>query len=192
MATRRTSVAVSRVIVLLSLVGGAHTASAGRHDTQTVVEFRVHGNQTVSEDEIAAWAGIAVGDRAGADVVAAVEERLRATGRFDAVDVRRRYLSLTATDEIALIVVVRERAVPASANPLLRLAGELRRGALFLPLLDYTEGYGFTYGLQTSFVNVLGDRSRVSIPATWGGTKRIAVEADTRVTGGVVDRLQGG
>ncbi len=38
-----------------------------------------------------------------------VRARLESSGRFETVDVRRRYRSLTATDQVALVIVVRER-----------------------------------------------------------------------------------
>jgi hypothetical protein len=57
-----------------------------------------------------------------------------------------------------------------------------RRGPplMFLPLLGYPEGYGFTYGALISMPNVAGPRTRVSVPLTWGGERRAGVELEKR------------
>jgi len=180
------------VLAMVMAVGADAGVAAGQLPPQTIVDLRVHGNQTIADGDVIEWAGVGVGARVSSDVVAEVEDRLRATGRFETVEVRKRYLSLTAEDEIALIVVVKERLVPASANPAARVIGEIRTRAMFLPLLDYTEGYGVTYGVQTSFVDVLGDDGRLSVPMTWGGTRRIAAELHKRLERGPLDRVHGG
>lgn len=192
MALLRSSLGLFIGGLLVMEVGVGAVVEAGQPAPQTIVALRVHGNQTIADSDVIKWSGVAVGARVRSDVVAEVEERLRATGRFETVEVRKRYLSLTAGDEIALIVVVRERLVPASANPAARVVGEIRTRALFLPLLDYTEGYGVTYGVQTSFVDVLGDDGRLSVPVTWGGTRSIAAEAHKRLERGLLDRVRGG
>ena len=105
---------------------------------------------------------------------------------------RRRYLSLTATDRVALILVVEERPGSTWSNPVARLLGLLGQQTMFLPVVDYTEGYGFTYGGRASLVEVLGRGGRVSVPATWGGTKQIGVEVDKPFATGVLNRVQAG
>ena len=168
----------------------ASPATSDRADT--IVELRVHGNQSITDEEVLALAGASVGDRVGDTVVADVERRLLESGRFDAVEVRKRYRSLTATDEIVLVLVVRERAGLTSSSPLARALGSVGRRTLFLPIVDYAEGYGLTYGARVGMVDVLGDDGRLSIPAMWGGTKRIGVEVDKLFTGGIVSRVQAG
>ena len=39
---------------------------------------------------------------------------------------------------------------------------------MWLPIVDYADGYGFTYGARVSFVDTLGPRSRISVPAHVG------------------------
>lgn len=60
------------------------------------------------------------------------------------------------------------------------------------PILDHREGYGVAYGVLTSFVDTLGRGGRLSVPATWGGHKRIALEMETPVRGTLIDRLWAG
>ena len=53
------------------------------------------------------------------------------------MEVRKRYTSLTRRDEVVLIVAVRERG-----------GG---RQMFVMPMLDYAEGYGVTYGLASAW-----------------------------------------
>ena len=169
----------------------AATAMTASQPTETVAELRVHGNQRLADADVFALAGVAVGDVVGPDTIQLVEQRLLDSGRFERVEVRKRYRSLSATDMVTLIVVVKEHAAPAGSNPVTRALGEFGRRAMFLPVLEYTEGYGVTHGIRTSFVDVLGSGTRMSVPATWGGTKQVTLETDTVFETGVVHRLQG-
>ena len=65
--------------------------------TETVAEIRIHGNLSLPDAEVIALAGVDLGDAAGSDLEETVRVRLAASGRFETVDVRRRYRSLTAT-----------------------------------------------------------------------------------------------
>ena len=49
---------------------------------------------------------------------------------------------------------------------------------MFLPILNYADGYGFTYGGRVSTMGLLGAGERLSVPLTWGGTRRAALEVD--------------
>jgi len=63
---------------------------------------------------------------------------------------------------------------------------------MFLPLISYTDGYGLSYGAQFSFADVLGKRSRIGVPLTWGAERRAAVELERKFRRGPVSRLEGG
>jgi outer membrane protein assembly factor BamA len=54
---------------------------------------------------------------------------------------------------------------------------------MFLPLLDFEDGYGFTYGAQFARPGVAGAHSRVSFPLTWGGDKRAAAQLEKNFDG---------
>ena len=186
--TTRSTAAVAAVAltVLGSALGRAQTRP------ETVVEIRVQGNFTLPDEEVIALAGVVPGDEVGPDLLDAIARALEGSGRFESVDVRKRYRSLTATDRVSLVLVVRERAAARSANPVARSFGEIGRHTMLLPILSYDEGYGLSYGVRTSFVDMLGRGGRLSVPAAWGGRKRIALEAETPLSGRVVDRVLGG
>jgi outer membrane protein assembly factor BamA len=154
-----------------------------------LVEVRVHGNHTTPDEEVQRLAGITLGQVLGPGEVAAVEARLRASGRFDEVSVRTRFRTL-AEDEVALVILVREHpaAEPAATpNPLKRTLARV----MWLPILDYMDGYGLTYGVRTSLVDAMGRGGRLSVPLSWGGTRQAVLEAEKSFATGPVDRLFG-
>ena len=192
-ARRVPAVQLAPALIALTLVPALLTpVFAQAPPTETVVDLRIHGNHTVPDEEVLALAGVAVGDVVDVEAVEGITQRLEASGRFEAVEVRKRYRSLTATDRIALIIVVRERPRASIRNPVVRSLARLAGQSMFLPVLRYDEGYGTSYGARFSLVDVLGRGSRVSLPATWGGDKRVAVEAERSLSGRAVARLRGG
>ena len=147
--------------------------------TETVVEIRIHGNNSVPDEEVLELAGIAVGDFVDGAELDAVAGRLVTSGLFETVDVHKRYRSLTATDRIALMIVVRER--PRRLDRL-----------MFTPILRYDEGYGISYGLGFGLVDIPGQGGRVSFPMTWGADRRTAFEVERPFGTEGVGRLRGG
>lgn len=160
--------------------------------SETVAEIRILGNHTTPDGDIVAVAGVAVGDVVNADVVDTVTRRLETSGRFETVEVRKRYRSLTAADRIALVIVVRERQRASIANSVLRALARVPRQSMLLPIVRYDEGYGMSYGARFSLVDLLGRDGRLSVPMTWGGERRAGLEADWPVAGVVVDRVRAG
>ncbi len=59
---------------------------------------------------------------------------------------------------------------------------------MFLPIINYTDGYGFTYGGLISAKDTLGMGERISVPLTWGGTRRAALEIDRPFKSGPLTR----
>ena len=163
--------------------GGAHIAA------ETVAEIRIHGNLALPDAEVIALTGVNLGDAAGPDLERTVRQRLEASSRFETVDVRRRYRSLTATDQVALVILVRERPGARFSNPVMRALAAAGRRLMVAPIVDHREGYGVAYGALTSFVDAFGPGGRLSVPATWGGHKRIALEMETPIRGPAIDRL---
>jgi outer membrane protein assembly factor BamA len=155
-------------------------APGGEH----VAEVRIHGNHTTPDDAVIKLTGITLGDPVTAETLPQVAQRLRDSGRFKDVDVLKRYRSLADPSQVSLIVVVHEYpsvdpGIPGA--PLPPVPGPIRRllsQSMFLPIISYAEGYGFTYGARASFVDVLGEGGRISVPLTWGGTRRAALEIE--------------
>jgi outer membrane protein assembly factor BamA len=64
------------------------------------------------------------------------------------------------------------------------------RGGMFMPVLDYEDGYGFTYGALMTLTDVAGDKSRLAFPATWGGTRQITAKFDKQFARGPFTRVE--
>ena len=160
--------------------------------SEIIREIRVHGNAAVPDAEVLRIAGVAVGAFLDAGGLDAIERRLKDSGLFATIDVRKRYRSLTDPGDIALILVVHEKTGVA-VTP----AGEIERPILrrftsrvmFLPVLTYADGYGLTYGARFSTVGLLGLGERLSVPLTWGATRRVALEAERAFARGPLTRI---
>lgn len=192
-------------LLILSALGSNGTAAAFPQEPERqspstpaappdiLSEVRVHGNHSTPDADVLKIAGLTLGQALSVADLAAVEKRLRASGRFEDVEVRRRSRSLSGGGEVALILIVREHPLPAEAlegTPApLRPFHRLFASGMFLPVLRYNDGYGFTYGARVTFVDTLGRGSRVSVPLTWGGTRSATVEMERPVSRGPVDRL---
>lgn len=166
--------------------------------TDRLAEVRVHGNHTTPDEEVLRIAGLTVGQPVDASTVSAARERLTRSGRFEDVEIRKRYRSLEPGGDVTLVIVVTEHPVPDVTMPgvpgppaIVRPFRRLFASGMFLPILQYTDGYGFTYGGRVSFVDLWGRGSRVSVPASWGGTKRVAVELERTLSRGPFDRVFG-
>jgi len=150
---------------------------------ERIAAIRVHGNHTTPDADVVAIAGLAVGTDATAASLDDATGKLRASGRFAEVDVRRRYLSISDPSQILVMIVVDERAgisdVDLTPGPMRRL----RAASMWLPILSYADGYGFTYGARLTFANPLGRNTRASLPFTWGGERRAGVELERRFGG---------
>lgn len=192
--------------LLLSCLCPALVSAQMPEVKEVIADIRIHGNVTTPDAEVIRLSGIAIGAPVAPNMIESVTKRLRASGRFESVEVRKRLRSLTDTSQVALIIIVEEFPSTSDGseftppNPFTRLREKL----MFLPIVNYTDGYGFTYGGRASFVHLLGRDGRVSVPLTWGGTKRAAVEfekafssnsgsgsgSDARMR--IIDRVDGG
>jgi outer membrane protein assembly factor BamA len=154
---------------------------------EKIAEIRVHGNVTMPDALVIQLAGVAVGGTLDADRIAAIEKRLRDSGRFDEVQVRKRYRTL-AMDEVALVVLVHEKPGVTQTGEPPSLLRQLRTRLMFFPILYYDDGYGWTYGAQTSVVNVFGKGTRVAVPLSWGATKAARLDVDRTFKSGPLTR----
>jgi len=187
-----------RLAVCLALMAGV-PYSAAAQPAEVIAEVRVHGNHVTSNEDVLKIAGVTIGSPFTATTLREVDRRLRDSGKFDTVEVLRRFASIADPTQIALVLIVNEGAVRIEYDTAPdgdQVARVVRRGGfrnlMYLPILDGEDGYGLTYGLTTSLANVFGDRSRISVPLSWGGTRRAAVELEKNFEGGVVTRVEVG
>ena len=158
-------------------------------------EIRVHGNVTVPDAEVRRIAGVEIGTSLGPGTVEGIAQRLRESGRFETVDVRLRLRSLTDPTDAALLLVVHEKpgVIVTETGAIERpLSKRIASRVMFLPILSYADGYGFTYGARFSTVDLLGAGERLSVPLTWGGTRRAALEVERTFDRGPLTRILAG
>ena len=162
--------------------------------SEVISEIRVHGNAYLKDEEVIRLAGIAVGQALAADGVRQVQQRLEKSGYFESVEIKKLYRSIDGTSDMAIVLLVHERDGQTtelagdgpSATPWKRLKNRL----MFLPIVDYADGYGLTYGGRVSTVDLFGIGERVSVPLTWGGTRRATVEVERTFKRGPLTRVQ--
>jgi outer membrane protein assembly factor BamA len=157
---------------------------------------RLQGNVLTPDDEILRIANVVVGAPFAADTLETVAARLRADRRFKSVEVLKRFASISDPNQITLVIIVDEGPVkiertddPAAPT---RVVADRGLRLLFLPVLGYDDGYGLTYGVRLARAGVVGPRSRLSFPLTWGGDKRAGIELERSVARGPLKRLQAG
>jgi outer membrane protein assembly factor BamA len=189
-----------KILIALLIIAGAPSTWAQDQTPQavqppaagpeTIAEIRVHGNATIADDEVIRLSGVTIGATLEPDGLQSIERRLRDSGRFDDIQVRKRYRTL-AMDEVAIVLLVHERPGVRPDGTLPSPIHRFTSRLMFLPILTYDDGYGWTYGGRTSLVDSLGLGERLSVPLTWGATKRAALEAERTFRGGPLTRVQG-
>ncbi|MEO7156148.1 MAG: BamA/TamA family outer membrane protein [Vicinamibacterales bacterium] len=177
-------------IVVLALAL-ACLVDAQSNSPGVVGEVRVHGNHTTPDADILGIVSDVVGKPATDALLAELQIKLERSGRFDGVEVRKRFRSIDNPDDILLMIVVDE--VPG-IDPLDLTPGPMKKfwsSGMFLPILRSEDGYGFTYGTRLSFVELSGPRSRVSVPLTWGGERQARVQLERSFKSGPIERVSG-
>jgi outer membrane protein assembly factor BamA len=143
---------------------------------EIIVEARFRGNFTTSDEEMIRLAKIEIGVPVDAVSFENIRQRLLKTGRFERVEVSKRYRSLSSSEKVILLVTVREKQSAMSKF-------------MFMPMLKLNDEYGFTYGLRTTAKNLLGFKERLSIPLTWRGVRRAALESEFEVHNPIFNTL---
>lgn len=152
---------------------------------QTIVDIRVHGNTITPDDDVVRASGLSVGVAFSEQLLAETTDRLKATKRFDRVEVLKRFASISDPTQIVLVIQVDEGpvridpGVPGVAGLPGQPPRATKRGPLnvmFAPLLDAEDGYGFAYGAQVSVTGHRNTSTRLVVPLSWGGDKRAAAE----------------
>ena len=185
--------ALMRLLVAALLLGAscaaAHAQAAG---PEVVAEVRIHGNYRTPDGEVLKIAGLAVGAPLDAASIEAAADRLGRSGRFEAVDVRKRYRSLDDASQVAVIIAVTERPGVEKGGEMPGPMKRVRNALMASPSLEYIDGYGFIAGGRLSFVNVLGKGGHIAAPLTFGSTRQAGIELDKTFGAASGGRVHGG
>jgi outer membrane protein assembly factor BamA len=177
-------------MLLASLLIAAQLVAASTGQ-ETLVEIRIHGNHTTPDQIVLTLAGLVPNQPFNEQMLEDAEQRLIASGRFERVQVLKRFRSIDDPSQILAVILVDERPGVQPDGRLPGPFGRLLGQSMWAPILGFEDGYGFTYGARVSLVDPLGPRSRVSIPLSWGGERQAALEVERSFSGPIVNRLFG-
>ena len=182
------------IALLASLALGSPTPLVAQA-ADTIVDIRVHGNQIATDAEVIALSGLKAGDPFGPTTVADVTKRLETSKRFDRVTVLQRFASIEDPTRILIVIVVDEGPVRVelgakAGDPVVVVKRGFVRDLMYLPVLDWEDGYGLTYGVTVAKPGVTAPSGRLSFPLTWGGTRQAGVAFDRPVTRGPLTRAE--
>ena len=165
---------------------------------ETVSGIQIQGNTATPDEEVRRLADVRVGMPFDDTIVEAVAMRLRASKRFERVEVRKRFASIADASQIMLVIIVDEGPVKivmtGDPDRPARTVRQRMPTPLILPILGREDGYGVTYGARFTLPDPqwMGKRSRITFPLTWGATKQAGVNVEKRIEGGVIDRITAG
>src|SRR6187549_613581 len=97
---------VRSTIVVLAL--GCASLALAQTSPGIVGEVRVHGNHTTPAADILGIVGDVVGKPATDELIKEIQDKLEKSGRFDGVEVRKRFRSIENPDDVLLMVIVDE------------------------------------------------------------------------------------
>jgi outer membrane protein assembly factor BamA len=132
---------------------------------ETISEVVIRGNIKTPDETITRLAGIQIGIPATALALEDVKQKLLLTGKFEWVDAVKRYRSLSRTDKVVLTITVKEK--PSALSKF-----------MFFPIISGSDEYGLNYGGSAAAKDLLGLKEKISVPLTWGGTRRAAVKGE--------------
>ena len=165
-------VVATLVTVVMSFVTPAYAQD------ERIAGIRVHGNHTTPDAVVLELSGLKVGDPVTDKSIREAEKAIRHSHRFSDVEVRKRYLSISDPTQVLAMIVVNEKAGISDTNLTPGIGTRFKASSMFLPIFNYQDGYGLTYGVRTTFPQALDEHTRVSVPLSWGGERRAGVEVD--------------
>lgn len=169
------------------------TAQSG----EVVSDILVHGNQIVPDADVKALAGIVVGARFDDAMIPEIVKRLKASGKFESVEVVKRFASIEDASRIVVVIVVSEGSVrivtPRNASsPAQAQTRSFIRQLMFIPILEGSDGYGLTFGARIAYPKPFGAGTRLSVPLTLGGVRRTGLELEKTFSSGPISRIEVG
>ncbi len=177
-------------------------ALAAGQQPERLTAIQVQGNTVTPEAEIVELAALQVGMALEPGSLDVAADRLRRSKKFDRVEVLKRFASIEDLSQVICVIVVDEgpikvlwdqARVEADGTVVFAPVRKLRGARfMFVPVFDFEDGYGFSYGVRSAIPNPVGAGSFLSFPATWGGEKRAGIELEKELTTRVMTRVKTG
>ena len=189
------------LLLAISLVRlKADTTVTTAQSPEIVTDIRVQGNVLTPHAEMRQLAGVEIG-AAFTGLARCGHRASENTRKFASIQVLKRFASIADPRRSsssscergageARDVKTRRTDGRAPDRNLARKAAGF--GVMCLPLLDFEDGYGFTYGVQFARPKVLGPNSRLSFPLTWGGQKQAGAQFEKLFTREPLTRVETG
>lgn len=166
------------LLVLCAFLFGA--APQTPQPGEVIADVRVHGNHLTPDDEVIRLSGLKKGDPVTESTIETARKALDRSGKFDDVQVLKRYASIEDPTQILIMLVVNEGPVrielPIDGSPAKIVPRSFGKRVMFLPILDAEDGYGLSYGVRFALPGKPKSQSRWSAPFTWGGERRAGLE----------------
>ena len=163
---------------------------------EVVTDIRAQGNVLTPDEELRRLTGVEIGAPFTPGLIETVAARLKATHKFEEVQVLKRYASIEDASKIVLVIIVDEGPVkielfdnPAEPSRVVKRRGF---GLMWIPWLAFEDGYGFTYGAHLARTKLAGANSRLSFPLTWGGTREAGAQLEKIFDHGPLTRVETG
>jgi outer membrane protein assembly factor BamA len=132
---------------------------------ETITEILIRGNIKTPDETIIRLAGIQTGVPAATLDLEDLKRKLMRSGKFEWVEAAKRYRSLSLTERVVLVVTVKEKE-------------SIKSKLMVFPILSGSDEYGLDYGASFAAKDVLGFKEKLSMPLTWGGIRRAAMEGE--------------
>jgi outer membrane protein assembly factor BamA len=169
------------LILCVWLAGAAPQAAP---PGEVIADIRVHGNHLTGEAEVIQLSGLTTGAPVVSDTVSSATRKLKDSGRFDDVQVLKRFASIDDPTQIVIMIIVNEGpmriVLPDEADGPGAQPRLVRRGAaaslMYMPIFDAEDGYAPRFGLRVAYVPSARSKLRVSFPFTLGGERRVGAE----------------
>src|SRR5262245_53758439 len=124
------------LLIVATAGASAHLVAQAPQAPEVLREVRVHGNHTTPDADILAIAGLTVGEPVTEATRREATERLQRSGRFDAVEVRKRYRSIDDPADILVIILVDEVTGISDDDLTPGPLKKIRSLGMFFPVLD--------------------------------------------------------
>ncbi len=169
------------LVLCVWLFGAAPQAPA---PGEVIADIRVHGNHLTTDDEVIRLSGLRKGAPVTADTITGAEKQLKASDKFDDVQVLKRFASIDDPKQILVMLIVNEGPVQielptgpgAASMPARMVKRSFGKNFMYMPIIDREDGYAMRFGVRIAYVPNARTRSRLSFPFTWGGERRAGAE----------------
>ena len=92
---------LARHVIVFVVLLAALPFLAAAQTADVIADVRVHGNHVTSNEQVLKMAGVSIGAPFTATTLQEVERRLRDSGKFDTVEVLKRFASIADPTQIA-------------------------------------------------------------------------------------------